>query len=475
MRKQRFLFFGLFCTAVVSADCQFYDGVKSAVIKDGESVSLRAPGKSLENMKIQDQDGLGTCYANTTSTILKSVLPNSPDISYTHAAVMGTTRGWDEDWSGADNKYSNKKRSDDNFTSYGWVCETLAGLKNAGGACPKRLSAPESNDIWNSQSQKRLLNGLGLYFDNMNLIKNDPTKYDQLKNDLSLAIEAIYLEKLSLTEQCEEKRSPKFPVYEAVALMLQDTFYDAIIEPTKCSQAKAEAVKVLLSPESIVGSDRVLVVPASDTIKSFSDLLTNEPDVAQQLENFMADPKADLGRNPEFSNRLGEKLNALLMKLIPDENIRKDCPDSVEGKSVMIQDDIASKAESFLYQVKYQKTSSCTDLLQAHELDGLLNPSENKKSCLAPTNVDALLAALKPLMEIKTAINQDLIPVLLNPESRYANQIVKAIMPGCLNKDQLIKLDHLACGSFPMCDPTGKFDDNNTYSGPKGGCYTHNT
>jgi hypothetical protein len=160
------------------------------------------------------------------------------------------------------------------------------------------------------------------------------------------------------------------------------------------------------------------------------------------------------------------------MELIPDEGIRKDCLESTPGKSVMIRDDISNGAESFLYQVKYHKQSVCEDLLQAYDLDGLLDPSKNTKSCLAPTNVEVLLAALKPLMEIKTKLNQDLVPILLNPESRYANQIVQAIMPGCLDKEKLINMDNVACGTFPFCDPTGKFDDNNTYSGPKGECYS---
>ena len=45
-------------------------------------VSLYNPGQSLHQAKQQDQDGLGTCYANTASLILKSYNPTLPTPSY---------------------------------------------------------------------------------------------------------------------------------------------------------------------------------------------------------------------------------------------------------------------------------------------------------------------------------------------------------------------------------------------------------
>jgi hypothetical protein len=46
------------------------------------AVSLYDPGKSLNQVKQQDQDGLGTCYANTASLIIKSYHPDKPVPSY---------------------------------------------------------------------------------------------------------------------------------------------------------------------------------------------------------------------------------------------------------------------------------------------------------------------------------------------------------------------------------------------------------
>lgn len=62
-----------------ATDCSF--------LKEGEIFRLDQKGKSLENFKAQDQDGLGTCYANAASVILQSKLPGHPEVSYLDLAI----------------------------------------------------------------------------------------------------------------------------------------------------------------------------------------------------------------------------------------------------------------------------------------------------------------------------------------------------------------------------------------------------
>lgn len=57
-------------------------------IADGTVVRLDSPGKSLQNFRTQDQDGLGICYANTGSVLLQSKLPGNPEISYLNIASV---------------------------------------------------------------------------------------------------------------------------------------------------------------------------------------------------------------------------------------------------------------------------------------------------------------------------------------------------------------------------------------------------
>jgi len=62
-----------------------------ATLKDREVVRLDVKGRSLENLKPQDQDGLGICYANATSLVLQSIIPNHPDVSYLNIAIHEAT------------------------------------------------------------------------------------------------------------------------------------------------------------------------------------------------------------------------------------------------------------------------------------------------------------------------------------------------------------------------------------------------
>jgi hypothetical protein len=472
MTKLSFVALFILYSSFAIANCQYYDGTKTTTVSEGTSVSLRDPGKSLDNMTIQDQDGLGTCYANATTTILKSILPDHPDISYTHAAIMGTTRGWQENWNSPNKKYVTKQEKNiNNFTGGGWVCETIAGMKKSGGACPKSLSATENKLLWDSDIQERLLNGLGSYFDNMNLIKNDPLKFEALKNDLSLAIEAINVEKSALVQQCEERKSSKFPVFFPLKYLFEESFHDHLAEPTKCSQAKTDALKKLLSSDSKIEVDRLDIKPSALTMAYFTDMLESDPQIVKDFESFNATSNANAEDYPELSKHVGQKLNELLLTLLPDEEVKNGCPTTQPGQSPFINDEMDQVSTSFIFQIKYHKNNPCVDLLQPYALNYLLDPNKNPNSCLAPTNVEMIMAAIKPLMELEVPINQDLIPTLLNPESRYADQIVRAIMPGCLDQSKLIGLDNVSCAGFPFCDRTGGFNDSFTYSGPAGGCY----
>lgn len=55
---------------------------------DGETIRLDENNKSLQNFKVQDQDGLGSCYANAASLLLQGSLEGNPELSYIHLATL---------------------------------------------------------------------------------------------------------------------------------------------------------------------------------------------------------------------------------------------------------------------------------------------------------------------------------------------------------------------------------------------------
>jgi hypothetical protein len=57
-------------------------------LRSEQSIRLDQAGGSLEKFHTQDQDGLGTCYANATSALLQSALPGNPEVSYLQIATL---------------------------------------------------------------------------------------------------------------------------------------------------------------------------------------------------------------------------------------------------------------------------------------------------------------------------------------------------------------------------------------------------
>jgi hypothetical protein len=51
-------------------------------IPEGQVVRLDQDGKSLSKAAIQDQDGVGSCFANQASLLLQSAIPGNPNLSY---------------------------------------------------------------------------------------------------------------------------------------------------------------------------------------------------------------------------------------------------------------------------------------------------------------------------------------------------------------------------------------------------------
>ena len=60
-------------------------------IPEGKVVRLDDASGPLENSSIQDQDGLGSCFANQASVMLQSVIPGNPDLSYLNLGLYYAT------------------------------------------------------------------------------------------------------------------------------------------------------------------------------------------------------------------------------------------------------------------------------------------------------------------------------------------------------------------------------------------------
>jgi hypothetical protein len=169
MMRNNFLLLSLLLTA--SAYAQDCTG-----LKENEEYRLDKNDGPLSKAMIQDQDGVGTCYANTTSLALQSVLPGNPNISYlqlafAHAQVDVAPKNKDRD------SAFTTPAKDEVLINGGQVCDTIAAAKNEkiGGVCLRSDVALEQS-IFNSQTnsqkdslsiQNRMIDVVSKYYDSV--------------------------------------------------------------------------------------------------------------------------------------------------------------------------------------------------------------------------------------------------------------------------------------------------------------------
>lgn len=126
MNTKLLLFFSLISLNTFAQDC--------GEVKDGTISRLDQPGKSLGNARVQDQDGLGTCYANTASLMLQSVLPNNPEVSYLHLSINRAEKLVQKELK-SQGKAQAFKDNGDLLLDAGVACESIKLAKEAGGVC----------------------------------------------------------------------------------------------------------------------------------------------------------------------------------------------------------------------------------------------------------------------------------------------------------------------------------------------------
>ncbi len=173
MKRNNMIFLFLISFNLLAQDC--------GEIKDGEVKRLDKENMSLSKAKVQDQDGIGSCYANTASLLLQAALPGNPDVSYLHLAM-----NYAENNEAARQRRDGKMRVVNRETGTdgkikesmlfegGFICETIMHAKNSGGVCPRNTVALENmleadGSIIRDTNQKQLdiLKKVSQYYDSV--------------------------------------------------------------------------------------------------------------------------------------------------------------------------------------------------------------------------------------------------------------------------------------------------------------------
>lgn len=458
----------IFYSSLSWSDCKISNGRNLVTIPESKAVSLFENGKSLSTHKTQDQDGLGTCYANSTSVVLKSVLPTHPDISYTHAALMKSTRGWSAQTDLEKRKYVIKSDKDEvDITAGGFVCETIAAMKKAGGACAKKNASIENKENLSPDIQQKVMLSLGKYFDKVNEFKNNPTKLENFKKDLATTINSLRLENAKLVESCEAAKKENFPLTEAVKNLLIPSVGQLLGNEEPCAVYRLNSIKNILVKETNFKADRVFIHPSPEIISKLVKMIESDPSLASELSQGIKENKPI--NDPEVLSKLKTKINDFLVEAIPEEE-GAVCPRVIEGKSFVFNEG-ENHERDFIDKIREEKNKTCTNLLVA-EGQEQFNSLIDKNQCIDPASVSLMTSAIAPLLDLGMQLDEALVSSLNNTMAKNGEQLVNILAPSCLDKDNLINLDKVSCSSFSTCDESMYINlTNNVYNGPVEGCY----
>ncbi len=452
------------------ADCNVMNGSEIVTIAEDDQVTLYDEGKSLQNFHIQDQDGLGVCYANATSTLLKSVLPNNPDVSYTHAALVSSTSGWraNTEWGTNSGKAKYLKSPEKDFTYGGYICETIAALQKRGGACAQNKSLFEKNEMMNPHVQERILQSVGKYFDKVNEIKANPTKYASFKKDLALIVETLSVENANYVKSCEESKKT-LPVEGAIESIGVEAAFELLKDNSACSMKKIGVLKSVLDSKANLDLDRIDVKFSKEFISKLKSQFTSDETLLKDIYTFMNSKKNDAKKTEELGKKVEEVLNNFLKTELKLED--PTCDINAGGKSFLIANNYDPGA-SVIYGMMFDHQRECKDemkTLKGTQYDSLIN----KNQCSDISSISLITNAIEPLLEVGYNLDKALEKSLENPLSLQANQLTQILHPECDKKENLIPLDNIACASFSTCDESG-FKDyaNYVYGGPANGCHT---
>lgn len=166
MNSKLFFLLSILSFSALAQDC--------GDMADGTVSRLDEPGKSLANARVQDQDGLGTCYANTASLMLQSAMPDNPEISYLQLSINRAETLVQKEYR-SQGKSQAFKDNGDLLLDAGFSCEAIKLAKDNGGVCERKNVALEqmmfktdlnqfSDPNW---AQVDLLKRVSTYYDGM--------------------------------------------------------------------------------------------------------------------------------------------------------------------------------------------------------------------------------------------------------------------------------------------------------------------
>ena len=452
----------LLIQSAIAADCVIGEGSNAVTVLEAERNSLFDAGKSLSSFKVQDQDGLGTCYANATSAVLKSVLPNNPDVSYVNSALEASTRGVNASWVSNNQRFMRRNGTKVQDITYGgFTCRTVEAVKNAGGACPASQSILENRTLRDAYVQERLMKNMGTYFDELNSIQGNPEEAQKFKDQLALTVESLNSERSKLIEECNADKNSTLPLNGALKRMIAVELFSIARKP--CETQIRNAFKAML-PRSVISADRAQIILDDNIKNKFVSSLQNYSSIRSLIT------KAAQGGTltPQENLSVMDNFGPLLRRFLVENLNTPELTACLNNGTYTPSTDNQVLGTSFIADVKRAKQINCEQELPNDVVISAVRTAEGNQ-CIPPARLEAILAAITPLMEVGSAIDANMLNSLSNPLATLGNQLKQMIAPGCQNRSNLINMDNVGCKSYSTCQES---DLGSIYGGPAGGCTT---
>jgi hypothetical protein len=422
------------------------DGGTVTILNNGRR-SLYDQGQPLENHPVQDQDGLGICYANATSTVLKSVLPGHPDISYTDVAVQTTAL---RPLGAGYNQFADQTTNNHSFVEGGSVCEAINSLRRSGGACPQRFSITETPSAARDPNvQGRIFLGLGRYLDRPQFFAASDLEEFRL-------MVAPFRELLAQTQQtCRETIARPFPLSEAIGRILQRAAIENPTSGENCKRAILAAIGRSITPTSIIRGDRANITPNPEVIARVEQLINADPALTRVFRDHAASPTLNTDWSIQTELRLINLWDRLLNSIIPSEQLAPTCPSRPNESPLPVSHTYASE---FVQIVRRNKQMNCDALAPGGQHFNVADfrsrvQQDPRISCLALSRQEDILNAVMPLLEVGYHLENLSTPAASSRAGsiRSADIITDLLMPQCRNPVNRLTLNNISCSEEYFC------------------------
>jgi len=395
-------------------------------ISDGTKNSLFDSGRVLSTFKTQDQDGMGSCYANSLTVAIKATHKDHPDVSYIHASFLGTSSRLK-----GDKNFLVDPSTDKLFNWGGSSCQNFDELKQKGGACDAKAVSLENDD-----RQESLLKKMGKILDYFShdhkiprqefrkTIENFLEKRDKINLDLMLA--------------CLEDKEKGFSGTETIDQWLRVALIKK--RSPECRDLLLDTLQKLYTPESIIKSDRIFGELNADTSSKLRKFFSSPEMKKSFLKYSIFKAKSDYQNIMDLTESIVLKLE----KILKTKDFLRKCPeeDLITPELSVVFINELYEHDLGLSSIKCETLASSSLLSKIKRLISFDQPLACLPESLKLFSEDVI----SNIHDFETLFGRDFLTKMLDPKDEDLYSIFGQLaFPNCQDKSHLISLQDLAC------------------------------